>query len=67
MEIADVRNSDARDAVLAVGIERFGGRLEVVVANADISNWWEMSDEQWQTMIDINLTGVSHTMKVAVP
>jgi NADP-dependent 3-hydroxy acid dehydrogenase YdfG len=26
-----------------------------------------MSDEQWQTMIDINLTGVWHTMKAAVP
>ena len=40
------------------------------VANAGISNWarfWEMSDEQWQTMIDINLTGVWRTMKAAVP
>ena len=26
-----------------------------------------MSDEQWQTMIDINLTGVWRTMKAAVP
>ena len=44
--------------------------LDVVVANAGISNWgrfWEMSDEQWQTMIDINLTGVWRTMKAAVP
>ncbi len=70
MEIADVRNSDALEAVLADGVERFGGRLDVVVANAGISNWarfWEMSDEQWQTMIDINLTGVWRTMKAAVP
>jgi len=60
MEIADVRDSDALEAVLADGVERFGGRLDVVVANAGISNWarfWEMSDEQWQTMIDVNLTG----------
>jgi NADP-dependent 3-hydroxy acid dehydrogenase YdfG len=26
-----------------------------------------MSDEQWQTMIDVNLTGVWCTMKAAVP
>ena len=39
MEIADVRNSDALEAVLADGVERFGGRLDVVVANAGISNW----------------------------
>jgi SDR family mycofactocin-dependent oxidoreductase len=70
MEIADVRNSDALAAVLADGVERFGGRLDVVVANAGICNWarfWEMSDQQWQTMIDINLTGVWRTMKAAVP
>jgi SDR family mycofactocin-dependent oxidoreductase len=70
MEIADVRNSAALEAVLADGVQRFGGRLDVVVANAGISNWarfWEMSDEQWQTMIDINLTGVWRTMKAAVP
>ena len=70
MEIADVRNSDALEVVLADGVERFGGRLDVVVANAGIANWarfWEMSDEQWQTMIDINLTGVWRTMKAAVP
>ena len=70
MEIADVRNSDTLEAVLADGVGRFGGRLDVVVANAGISNWarfWEMSDEQWQTMIDINLNGVWRTMKAAVP
>jgi SDR family mycofactocin-dependent oxidoreductase len=70
MEIADVRDSRALESVLAEGVERFGGRLDVVVANAGISNWarfWEMSDEQWQTMIDVNLTGVWRTMKAAVP
>src|ERR1700747_305481 len=70
MEIADVRNSDALEAVLAEGVSRFGGRRDVVVANAGISNWarfWEMSDEQCQTMIDIDLTGAWRTMKAAVP
>ncbi|MGV0791490.1 mycofactocin-coupled SDR family oxidoreductase [Mycolicibacterium sp. XJ1819] len=70
IETADVRDSNALEAILADGVSRFGGRLDVVVANAGISNWarfWEMSDEQWQAMIDINLTGVWRTMKAAVP
>ncbi|MCH5675601.1 mycofactocin-coupled SDR family oxidoreductase [Streptomyces gilvus] len=67
---ADVRDSSALDAVLTEGVAEFGHRLDVVVANAGICNWnrfWEMSDDQWQTMIDINLTGVWRTIKAAVP
>jgi SDR family mycofactocin-dependent oxidoreductase len=67
---ADVRDSAALDAVLAEAVPVLGGRLDVVVANAGISNWsrfWEMPDEQWQTMIDVNLTGVWRTLKSAVP
>jgi SDR family mycofactocin-dependent oxidoreductase len=69
-EIADVRDSAALERILAAGISEFGDRLDIVVANAGINNWsrfWEMSDDQWQTMIDINLTGVWRTMKAAVP
>jgi SDR family mycofactocin-dependent oxidoreductase len=67
---ADVRDSAGLDAVLAAAVPELGGRLDVVVANAGISNWnrfWEMPDEQWQTLIDINLTGVWRTLKAAVP
>ena len=70
IEAADVRDSAALDAVLAEGVARFGQRLDVVVANAGICSWgrfWEMPDDQWQTMIDVNLTGVWRTMKAAVP
>ena len=70
LETADVRDSAALDSVLAEGVAKFDGRLDVVVANAGISNWgrfWEMPDDQWLTMIDINLTGVWRTMKSAVP
>ena len=66
----DVRDSDGMSAILAEGIAAFGGRLDVVVANAGIVNWgrfWELSDDQWQTLIDVNLTGVWRTMKAAVP
>lgn len=66
----DVRDSDGMAAVLAEGVAAFGGRLDVVVANAGIVSWgrfWEMSDDQWQTLLDVNLTGVWRTMKAAAP
>ncbi|MGF7119739.1 mycofactocin-coupled SDR family oxidoreductase [Rhodococcus sp. TAF43] len=66
---ADVRDSAALKAVVDAGVEQFG-RLDIVVANAGICNWnrfWEMSDEQWETLIDINLTGSFKTLKAAVP
>jgi hypothetical protein len=66
----DVRDSGKLDGFLERAVEAFGGRLDVVVANAGISNWnrfWEMDDDQWTTMIDVNLTGVWRTMKAATP
>lgn len=66
----DVRDSDGMNAVLASGVAEFGNRLDVVVANAGIVSWgrfWEMSDDQWQTLLDVNLTGVWRTMKAATP
>ncbi|PYE12129.1 SDR family mycofactocin-dependent oxidoreductase [Williamsia limnetica] len=46
------------------------GRLDIVLANAGISTMCptlEMEEEQWQTMIDINLTGVWKTVRAAAP
>jgi SDR family mycofactocin-dependent oxidoreductase len=66
----DVRDQAAIEAVLAEGVAEFGGRLDVVVACAGIANWnrfWEITDDQWQTMIDVNLTGAWRTMRAAVP
>ncbi|WP_238772528.1 mycofactocin-coupled SDR family oxidoreductase [Prescottella equi] len=66
---ADVRDSAALKAVVDAGVEQFG-RLDIVIANAGICNWnrfWEMSDDQWETLIDINLTGAFKTLKAAVP
>lgn len=67
--IGDVRDQSALQAAVEAGTKRFG-RLDIVVANAGISTWnrfWEMSEEQWTTMIDINLNGVWRTLKAAVP
>lgn len=69
-EKADVRDLAALKDVLARGVAEFGGRLDVVVANAGISNWnrfWEMSEEQWNTLVDINLTGVWKTLAASAP
>lgn len=65
----DVRNFRALADACQAAVEELG-RLDIVVANAGISNWnrfWEMPEEQWQTMIDKNLTGVWHTLKAAAP
>ena len=65
----DVRDLAGQQRVIASAIEQFG-RLDIVVANAGVMSWgraWEISAEQWQEMIDINLTGYWNTIKAAVP
>lgn len=45
------------------------GRLDVVIANAGVgifASIEELSIEDWNTMIDTNLTGVFHTLKASV-
>jgi SDR family mycofactocin-dependent oxidoreductase len=62
---ADVRDGAALDRVVAAGIEAFGG-IDIAVANAGIagiSSIAEMTDEEWQNMIDINLGGVFKTLR----
>ncbi|RZT87130.1 (+)-trans-carveol dehydrogenase/(-)-trans-carveol dehydrogenase [Pseudonocardia sediminis] len=66
---ADVRDQDALSAAVAEGVAQFG-RLDVVVANAGIlsvGQSWEIPESTWQDMIDVNLTGVWHTTKAAIP
>ncbi|MGN5235906.1 MULTISPECIES: mycofactocin-coupled SDR family oxidoreductase [unclassified Rhodococcus (in: high G+C Gram-positive bacteria)] len=67
--IGDVRDSAALKSVVDEGVAQFG-RLDVVVANAGICTWnrfWEMPDDQFEELIDINLTGVFKTLKAAAP
>ncbi|MDO8361675.1 MAG: mycofactocin-coupled SDR family oxidoreductase [Actinomycetota bacterium] len=67
--VGDVRDQQALDGAVAEGVAVLG-RLDIVVANAGISSWgrfWEMTEERWQDMIDINLTGVWRTLRAAAP
>src|SRR2546423_10227878 len=68
--VADVRDSRALNACLAEGVAEFGGRLDVVVANAGIVNWnrfLEIDEDQWQTLIDFNPTGGWGALKAPRP
>jgi SDR family mycofactocin-dependent oxidoreductase len=65
----DIRDLAAQQQVVADGVEQFG-RLDVVVANAGILSWgrmFEMSEEQWDSVIDVNLNGTWRTLRAAVP
>jgi NAD(P)-dependent dehydrogenase (short-subunit alcohol dehydrogenase family) len=46
------------------------GPFDIVCANAGIlstGSAWELSEEAWQEVIDVNLTGVWKTVKAAIP
>ncbi len=64
----DVRDRSAVDGVVAEGLERFG-RLDVVLANAGIIQLkpaLELTDDDWDTMIGVNLTGVWNTVRAGL-
>jgi SDR family mycofactocin-dependent oxidoreductase len=66
---ADVRNYAELESAIGAGVAALGG-LHVVVANAGIVSYGaagELPEQTWQDMIDINLTGVWHTVKASLP
>jgi (+)-trans-carveol dehydrogenase len=66
---ADVRDYGAVKLALDAGVAELG-RLDIVAANAGISSVGraeELPEQTWQDMIDINLTGVWHAAKAAIP
>jgi SDR family mycofactocin-dependent oxidoreductase len=67
---ADVRDDNALRNALDEGVAQLG-RVDIVSANAAI---WifgdlahEVAERDWQDLIDVNLTGVWHTAKAAIP
>jgi SDR family mycofactocin-dependent oxidoreductase len=66
---ADVRDYGALKAALDDGVAQLG-RLDIVSANAGILSFGKvdvLSEQAWQDVIDINLTGAWHTVKAAIP
>ncbi len=60
---ADVRDRAALKTALREGVDELG-RLDIVIANAGIAPMAD--DNAWQDVIDVNLTGVYHTVDVAM-
>lgn len=67
---ADVADLAALSAVFDTGVAELGG-LDVIIANAGIypagAPTWELTEEQWRHTLDVNLTGVWHTVKAGLP
>ena len=67
---ADVRSADAMTEAARRTVEELG-RIDHVIANAGITDGfaptWEIDPKNWRTMLDINLTGVFHTVRATVP
>ncbi|MEM6345467.1 MAG: SDR family oxidoreductase [Bacteroidota bacterium] len=66
---SDVRDLADEQAAIAQVSEKWG-RLDVCIANAGVGKFTsieDMSPEDWNTIIDINLTGVFHTVKACIP
>ncbi len=66
---SDVRDLTDERAAIEKVIEKWG-RLDVCIANAGVGKFAsieDMSAEDWNTIIDINLTGVFHTVKACIP
>ncbi len=67
--VADVRDSAALKGAVDEGVAQLG-RLDIVLANAGIATFApveDLTDDMWDEMIAVNLTGVFKTVRAAVP
>jgi 3-oxoacyl-[acyl-carrier protein] reductase len=66
---ADARHRAAMERVVEDAVTRFG-RIDVLINNAGVyprQSFLEMTEEQWDTMQDINLKSVFHCTKLVMP
>ena len=65
---ADVRDFNALENAIKKTLDNYG-QLDYVIANAGLGHYANIEDlkvEQWQEVIDTNLSGVFYTIKAAV-
>jgi SDR family mycofactocin-dependent oxidoreductase len=65
----DVTDGAAMRETAAQAITELG-KIDVLITAAGIDSWgaaWELSDAQWQAMLDVNLTGVWQAAKAVAP
>src|SRR5215831_15369396 len=65
---ADVRDESGLRAAFETGVAELGP-VDIVLANAGIApmSLGEEPHEAWQDVIDVNLTGVYNTVRIAIP
>lgn len=66
--VSNVRDVQSEQQAVAEVLAKFGA-MDVVVANAGVGIFKpvdELSVEEWQDMLDTNLTGAFHTLKASV-
>lgn len=66
---SDVRDLSSEKGAIKQVIDQWG-QLDVLIANAGIGKFAPIQDlapEDWQDVIDINLTGVFNSVKAAIP
>ncbi|WP_102125013.1 SDR family oxidoreductase [Deinococcus planocerae] len=67
--VCDVRDPQALQREVDAHVEAFGG-LDVLFVNAGVGHFANVADlsiEQWQDVIDTNLSGAFYTVKAAIP
>jgi SDR family mycofactocin-dependent oxidoreductase len=66
---ADVRSAGDMERAVAATIARFG-YIDILICNAGIADMaltWDITEEWWDIMIDVNLKGVWLAIKYTVP
>ena len=66
---ADVRSFESQQQAVSKMLEKFG-KIDLLVANAGLGHFAsieEMTPEQWNEVIDTNLTGVFYSIKSCLP
>ncbi|MUL77388.1 mycofactocin-coupled SDR family oxidoreductase [Mycolicibacterium sp. CBMA 226] len=65
----DIRDLAAQKQVVADAVEQFG-RVDILVANAGVLSWgrlFEMDEDQWDSVVNVNLSGTWRTIRAVVP